>query len=103
MNTLKIIILLASLSGLLMAVGYFVAGGKGVVIALIMSVLMNFGSYWFSDSIVLGMYNAQAVTRVEAPVLYPYRKFTSFRKRRPTHSQQEEMKIMRLSLLPQAY
>jgi heat shock protein HtpX len=70
MNTLKIIILLASLSGLLMAVGYFVAGGKGVVIALIMSVLMNFGSYWFSDSIVLGMYNAQAVTRVEAPVLY---------------------------------
>lgn len=70
MNTLKVILLLASLSGLLMVVGYFVARGKGVIIALIISALMNFGSYWFSDSIVLGMYNAQAVTREEAPVLY---------------------------------
>jgi heat shock protein HtpX len=70
MNTLKVILLLASLSGLLMLVGYFVARGKGVIIALIVSALMNFGSYWFSDSIVLRMYNAQAVTRGEAPVLY---------------------------------
>jgi heat shock protein HtpX len=70
MNTLKVILLLASLSGLLMLVGYFVAKGKGVIIALIVSILMNFGSYWFSDSIVLRMYNAQAVTREEAPVLY---------------------------------
>ena len=70
MNTLKVILLLASLSGLLMLVGYFVARGKGVIIALIVSALMNFGSYWFSDSIVLRMYNAQAVTRGEAPLLY---------------------------------
>lgn len=70
MNTLKIILLLASLSGLLMIVGYFVARGKGVIIALVLSAIMNFGSYWFSDSIVLSMYNAQAVTRGEAPVLY---------------------------------
>jgi heat shock protein HtpX len=70
MNTIKVILLLASLSGLLMLVGYFVARGKGVIIALIVSTLMNFGSYWFSDSIVLSMYNAQAVTRLEAPVLY---------------------------------
>ncbi len=70
MNTLKVILLLASLSGLLMLVGYFVAKGKGVIIALIASILMNFGSYWFSDRIVLSMYNAQAVTREEAPVLY---------------------------------
>jgi heat shock protein HtpX len=70
MNTLKVILLLASLSGLLMLVGYFVARGKGVIIALIVSTLMNFGSYWFSDSIVLGMYNAQAVTRKDAPALY---------------------------------
>jgi len=70
MNTLKLIVLLASLSGLLMFVGYFVARGKGVIIALILSAIMNFGSYWFSDSIVLGMYNAQAITRAEAPDLY---------------------------------
>jgi len=70
MNTLKVILLLASLSGLLMLVGYFMARGKGVIIALIVSAFMNFGSYWFSDSIVLRMYNAQAVTRGEAPVFY---------------------------------
>jgi heat shock protein HtpX len=70
MNTLKVIILLASLSGLLVLIGYFLGRGKGIVIALIISVLMNFGSYWFSDSIVLRMYNAQAVTKKEAPALY---------------------------------
>jgi len=70
MNTLKVIILLASLSGLLMLVGYFVARGTGVVIALVLSALMNFGSYWYSDSIVLRMYQAQEVTREQAPVLH---------------------------------
>jgi len=70
MNTLKVIILLASLSGLLMLVGYFVARGTGVVIALVLSALMNFGSYWYSDSIVLRMYQAHEVTREQAPVLH---------------------------------
>jgi len=70
MNTLKVILLLASLSGLLMLVGYFVARGTGVVIALVLSALMNFGSYWYSDSIVLRMYSAQEVTREQAPVLH---------------------------------
>ena len=70
MNTLRVILLLSLLSGLLMLVGYFVGRGKGVVIALVLSVLMNFGSYWFSDTLVLKMYNAQPVTQVEAPALY---------------------------------
>lgn len=70
MNTLKVVLLLSMLSGLLMVVGYFVARGKGVVIALILSVVMNFGGYWFSDSIVLSMYDAQRVTKQEAPELY---------------------------------
>jgi len=70
MNTIKVILMLSALSGLLMIVGYFVARGTGVVIALIISILMNFGSYWLSDSIVLSMYNAKPVTRQEAPVLY---------------------------------
>ncbi|OPY89076.1 MAG: hypothetical protein A4E72_01211 [Syntrophus sp. PtaU1.Bin208] len=70
MNTLKVILLLASLSGLLMLVGYFVARGTGVVIALVLSALMNFGSYWYSDSIVLRMYSAREVSRQEAPVLH---------------------------------
>jgi heat shock protein HtpX len=70
MNTMKVIIMLSMLSGLLILIGYFMGRGIGVVIALIISVIMNFGSYWFSDSIVLRMYNAQPVTRIEAPVLY---------------------------------
>ena len=48
----------------------FYCEGTGVIIALIISVLMNFGSYWFSDSIVLKMYDAHPVTRQEAPNLY---------------------------------
>jgi heat shock protein HtpX len=70
MNAIKIIILLASLSGLLLVVGYFIARGKGVVIALIIALVMNFGGYWFSDSVVLSMYDAEPVTRDEAPLLY---------------------------------
>jgi heat shock protein HtpX len=70
MNTMKVIIMLSMLSGLLILIGYFMGRGIGIVIALIISVVMNFGSYWFSDSIVLRMYNAQPVTRIESPVLY---------------------------------
>jgi len=70
MSTIRLIALLASLSGLLMIVGYFIAKRKGVVIALIISVIMNFGSYWYSDKIVLSMYAAQPVTKSQAPVLY---------------------------------
>ncbi len=70
MNTMKVIILLASLSGLLLVVGYFIARGKGVVIALIIALVMNFGGYWYSDRIVLTMYDAKPVTRAEAPLLY---------------------------------
>ena len=70
MNTLKVIILIASLSGLLMIVGYFIARRTGVVIALIISLVMNFGSYWYSDTVVLSMYNAQPVTKSQAPILY---------------------------------
>ncbi len=70
MNTLKIVLMLGVLSGILIIVGYMIARGTGIVIALVVSALLNFGSYWFSDSIVLKMYGARPVTRVEAPVLY---------------------------------
>ncbi len=70
MNLIKLIVLLASLSGLLLIVGYFIAKGRGVLIALIVALVMNFGGYWYSDSIVLRMYDAKPVTRTEAPILY---------------------------------
>jgi len=70
MNTLKLILLISMLSGLLMIVGYLVARKAGVIIALVIAAVMNFGSYWFSDSIVLRMYHARPVDRIEAPLLY---------------------------------
>jgi heat shock protein HtpX len=70
MNTLKIIIMLAALSGILMILGALLGGRIGLVIALIFSAGMNFGGYWYSDSIVLKMYDAQPVTEEKAPLLY---------------------------------
>jgi heat shock protein HtpX len=70
MNTIKIIIMLATLSGILMILGAILAGRAGLMIALILSAVMNFGSYWYSDSIVLKMYNAKPVTEEKAPLLY---------------------------------
>jgi heat shock protein HtpX len=70
MNTFKIIIMLAALSGILMVLGALLGGRIGLVIALIFSAIMNFGGYWYSDSIVLKMYNAQPATEEKAPLLY---------------------------------
>ncbi len=67
---MKLIVLLASLSGLLLVVGYFIAKGRGVLIALVIALITNFGGYWYSDSIVLKMYDARPVTQTEAPVLF---------------------------------
>jgi heat shock protein HtpX len=61
MDKLKTAVLLASLSGLLLAAGALIGGQSGLMIALVMAAVMNFGSYWFSDKIVLGMYHAQEV------------------------------------------
>lgn len=70
MNTIKTGLLLGVLTGLLMLIGGWFGGQQGVVIAFIFAMVMNFGSYWFSDKIVLRMYNAQAVSENEAPELY---------------------------------
>jgi heat shock protein HtpX len=70
MNTIKTGILLGALTGLLMLIGGWFGGQSGVVIAFFFAVVMNFGSYWFSDKIVLSMYHAQAVSEGEAPELY---------------------------------
>ncbi len=69
-NALKTTFLLALLTGLILAIGRLVGGSQGMVIAFGLAVVMNFGSYWFSDKIVLKMYGAQPVTMQEAPELY---------------------------------
>lgn len=69
MNSLKTTVLLAALTGLLMAVGSLFGGAKGMTFMFVISILMNFGSYWFSDKIVLKMYGAREVTPNDAPDL----------------------------------
>lgn len=70
MNRIKTVILLAALGGLLVILGGYLGGKNGATLALIIALVMNFGSYWFSDRIVLAMYHAQEVTESEAPDLY---------------------------------
>ena len=70
MNSIKSVLLLGVLTGLLMFIGGLFGGKGGVVIAFLFAVVMNFGAYWFSDKIVLRMYNAQEVTEQQAPEIY---------------------------------
>jgi heat shock protein HtpX len=70
MNTTKTIILMIGLTVLLILVGGALAGRQGLIFAFIFAMAMNMFSYWFSDKIVLRMYNAQEVTEAEAPMLW---------------------------------
>ena len=60
-NGIKTVLLLGALSGLLLAIGELLGGANGLMMAFIFAVVMNIGSYWFSDKIVLRMYRAQEV------------------------------------------
>lgn len=63
MSGLKTAVLLATLSALLIVVGGMLGGQSGLVLAFGLALVMNVGSYWFSDKIVLRMYKAQEVSR----------------------------------------
>lgn len=69
MNSLKTTLLMATLTGLLLAVGAMFGGSKGMSFMLVISILMNFVSYWYSDKIVLSMYGAREVNPQSAPDL----------------------------------
>ena len=60
-NGLKTAVLLGALSGLLLLIGDYFGGQGGLLMAFGFALLMNLGSYWFSDKIVLRMYRAQQV------------------------------------------
>lgn len=70
MNILKTALLMTVLTGALVLLGGYFGGNGGAIIALVLAGAMNFGSYFFSDKIVLKMYKARPVTREEAPDLY---------------------------------
>ena len=70
MNTLKTVFLMTVIMVLFMLVGEILGGRSGLIIAFIFALAMNFGSYWFSDKIVLKMYRAKEVTEESAPKFY---------------------------------
>ena len=70
MNTTKTFFLMAIMTVLLVFVGSLLGGRSGMMMAFVIAVVMNFGSYWFSDKIVLRMYGAQELAPGDAPELF---------------------------------
>ncbi|KAF0150338.1 MAG: Heat shock protein HtpX [Ignavibacteria bacterium] len=70
MNGFKTVILMTAMMVLFMLVGNMIGGQSGMMIAFLFSLAMNFGSYWFSDKIVLKIYGAHPIERQDAPQLY---------------------------------
>jgi heat shock protein HtpX len=70
MNTLKTVFLMTMMMVLFLLVGYLLGGNTGLTIAFFFSLIMNFGSYWFSDKMVLSMYRAKQVTEETSPRLF---------------------------------
>jgi len=69
-NTIKTYVLLASLGGLLVVVGYALGAGTGAAIGLLVGLVLTGGSYWFSDSLAIRAARAQPVTEAEMPEYY---------------------------------
>lgn len=69
-NQLKTAIFLSILSGLLMMIGGLLGGYKGIIVAFVISLIMNGMSYFFSDKIVLNMYNAKPLDPDQYKWLY---------------------------------
>lgn len=61
-NRIKTTILLASLAGLFIGIGYLIGNKTGLIIGFVIAMTINLGSYWFSDKIVLKMYKAKEVS-----------------------------------------
>ena len=66
-NLMKTAILMAAITALFMLLGQMLGGQSGMLLALGLALAMNFFSYWFSDKIVLRMYNAREVDESSAP------------------------------------
>ncbi|MBI4213122.1 MAG: zinc metalloprotease HtpX [Chloroflexi bacterium] len=69
-NMFKTVMLLTALTVLLLFIGQALAGTDGLVMALVLALLMNFGTYWFSDKIALKMAGAKEVSPHEAGDLH---------------------------------
>ncbi len=69
-SAIKTTFLLASLTALILLFGDLLGGSEGVKWAFVIAAVMNLGSYWFSDKIVLMSYRAQPIAETDAPELY---------------------------------
>jgi len=69
-NNLKTTILLAGLTGLLLAIGQLWMGERGLMFALILAGVMNLGSYFFSDKLAIAMSGAKPISREQGPRIY---------------------------------
>src|ERR1051325_5376956 len=69
-NVFKTGLLLAILTAMVVLIGDVLGGRQGMLVAFVLAVAMNFFSYWFSDKMVLAMYQAQPVDEASAPRLY---------------------------------
>ncbi len=90
-NMLRTTLLLAALTGLVVWIGGALGGSQGAVTALVLAAVMNFGSYWFSDRIVIKMYGGQEVGERDDPELYAMVKDLA---------QRNQMPMPRLYLIP---
>ena len=70
MNIFKTFVLMALLTGLMVAVGGMIGSSTGAMIMLVISLGINFVTYWFSDSLVLKSYDAREISREDSPQLY---------------------------------
>ena len=69
-SQIQTVLLLALLSGIIIVLGGLMGGRTGVIIAFGLALVMNVGSYWYSDKIVLSMYHARELAPEEAPYLH---------------------------------
>ena len=70
MNLIKTGFLLAALTLILVFVGAIIGGPRGATLAFVFALVLNFGSYWYSDKLVLRMYRAKPMSETEAPQVY---------------------------------
>jgi len=69
-SQIKTVLLLALLSAIIISLGALMGGRTGIFIALGLAIIMNVGSYWYSDKIVLSMYKARPLDEYEAPAMH---------------------------------
>lgn len=69
-NNFKTFLLVAALTGLLLAIGFLIGGASGIVVFAVIAIAFNFAMYWFSGSMALKMSRAVEVSPAEEPELH---------------------------------